>query len=105
MGMLVTIFLVVTTIHGTLEAPSSRGFSYIELWFFGVQIPILFALIVYGFMLAVIKYKGAKAELKYLKEGTTVEDAFKTVDLIAFSTSFIFILIFNLVYLLLCIQA
>ena len=105
MGMLVTIFLVVIANYGSIEAPSSRGFSYIELWSIGVQIPILFAILVYGILLAVIKYKGAKTEVKYLKEGTTYGDTFKTIDLVAFFFSFTFIIIFNIVYLILCAKA
>ena len=107
MGMLVTIFLVVISNYGSIKAPASRGFSYIELWFIGVQTPILFALLVYGNLLAILKYKGAKTseemsseEMKYFKE-EPYRETFKKIDLIALFISFIFILTFNILYLFL----
>ena len=45
MGMLVTIFLIVIGIYKSVEAPPKRGFGYLEKWYIGVQVPILFALL------------------------------------------------------------
>ena len=102
MGMLVTVFLVVTVLYGSVEAPPSRGFSFIELWSIGVQIPILFALLEYGIILGFIKFKGSKVEVKYFAEGTKLEDIFKMADLISFICSLTFILIFNIYYIITC---
>ena len=63
MGMLVTIFLIVIGIYKSVEAPPKRGFGYLEKWYIGVQVPILFALLEYGFMLAVLKYKEGHQEI------------------------------------------
>ena len=57
MGMLVTIFLIVIGIYKSVEAPPKRGFGYLEKWYIGVQVPILFAL------LAVLKYKEGHQEI------------------------------------------
>ena len=100
MGMLVTVFLVVTAIYGSVQAPSLRGFSYIELWYIGVQIPIIFALIEYGITLAILKFNGTTAQLKYFAEGTTTREAFIKVDLISFCLSFTFIVIYNCSYVI-----
>lgn len=99
MGMLVTIFLVETAIYGSVEAPPLRGFTYIELWYIGVQIPIIFAIIEYGITLAALKYSGVDSHMKYFPEGTTTGDVSKKVDLISFFLSFTFILIFICSYL------
>ena len=99
MGMLVTIFLVETAIYGSVEAPPLRGFTYIELWYIGVQIPIIFAIIEYGMTLAALKYSGVDTHMKYFPEGTTTGDVSKKVDLISFFLSFTFILIFICSYL------
>ena len=72
--MLVTIFLIVMTIYGSVKAPPTRGFSYIELWYIGVQIPILFALLEYGIMLAIIKYSGITTRMKQ-SQGKTFKSA------------------------------
>ena len=100
--MLVTVFLVVTVLYGSVEAPPSRGFSYIELWSIGVQIPILFALLEYGIILGLIKFKGSKVEVKYFAEGTKLEDVFKFADFISLICSLIFILIFTISYIIKC---
>ena len=99
MGMLVTIFLVETAIYGSVEAPPLRGFTYIELWYIGVQIPIIFAIIEYGMTLAALKYSGVDSHMKYFPEGTTTGDVSKKVDLISFFLSFTFIVIFICSYL------
>jgi len=99
MGMLVTIFLVETAIYGSVEAPPLRGFTYIELWYIGVQIPIIFAIIEYGMTLAALKYSGVDTHMKYFPEGTTTGDVSKKVDLISFFLSFTFIVIFICSYL------
>ena len=39
-----------------MKAPAKRGFSYIEIWMIGVQIPILTGLTEYGVLLALKKY-------------------------------------------------
>ena len=99
MGMLVTTFLVVTAIYGSVEAPPLRGFTYIELWYIGVQIPIIFAIIEYGITLAALRFNGVDTQLKYFPEGTTTGEVSKKVDLISFFLSFAFIFIFNCSYL------
>ena len=57
MGMLVVLFLIITTIHGTVEGPSARGFSYIEVWYIGMFTPIMIAITEYAVLLAMMKFK------------------------------------------------
>ena len=42
--------------YNSVEAPTQRGFSYIEIWLIGIQIPILVAIFEYGTILAMKKY-------------------------------------------------
>ena len=49
--MIVTLYLISANVYNAVEAPNDRGFSYIELWMVGTQIPILLALCEYGFVL------------------------------------------------------
>ena len=51
MGMIVTLYLISANVYNSVEAPPTRGFSYIELWMIGTQFPILLALCQYGFVL------------------------------------------------------
>ena len=44
--------MIACNVYGTVEAPKDRGFSYIEVWMIGIQIPILLALFEYALILA-----------------------------------------------------
>ena len=52
-----TLFLIVSNVYNSVKAPAKRGFSYIEIWMVGVQIPILTGLTEYGVLLALKKYQ------------------------------------------------
>ena len=51
MGMIVMLYLISANVYNAVEAPLTRGFSYIEVWILGTQAPILLALFEYGFIL------------------------------------------------------
>ena len=53
--MLVTLFLISTNVYSSINAPPERGFSYIELWMVGMQLPICIALVQYSIILGVKK--------------------------------------------------
>ena len=55
MGMIVTLYLISANVYNAVEAPPTRGFSYIEVWMLGTQAPILLALSEYGFILLLKK--------------------------------------------------
>ena len=100
MGMLVTSFLVVTSIYGSIEAPVSRGFSFIEEWYIGIQVPIILALAEYGFILGMVKLKKLEMNQKYF--GHRLEDILRVLDLISFCISILFIFIFKSYYMYKC---
>ena len=54
--MLVTLFLISTNVYSSINAPPERGFSYIELWMVGMQLPICIALVEYSLILGLKKY-------------------------------------------------
>ena len=60
MGMLTVLFLIITSIHANVDGPSARGFSYIEVWYVGMFMPIVVAILEYAIILAIIKFKEAK---------------------------------------------
>ena len=49
--MIVTLYLICANVYNSVDAPKSRGFSFIELWLLGAQFPILLALFEYGYIL------------------------------------------------------
>ena len=60
MGLIVTLLLISSNVYSTVDAPPTRGFSYIEIWYIGSQIPILFSLFQYGMVLLIMKYYNGK---------------------------------------------
>ena len=62
MGMIVVLYLISANVYNSVDAPSNRGFSYIEVWMIGTQIPILVAVFEYGFVLYLKKIKTMSAE-------------------------------------------
>ena len=58
LGLLVTLYLITSNIYNAITAPSTRGYSYIEVWMSGIQITILLAIFEYGVVLSCMKFLG-----------------------------------------------
>ena len=104
MGMLITIFLIQTGIYGSVDAPKFRGFGFLEIWYIGMQVPILMAIVEYGFLLIAIKYKGQDSEVKFGNRKNSLEQTMKMIDLFSFFCTFFCCIIFKVYYLILCIK-
>ena len=89
MGMVITLFLIQVNTYNSVEAPPGRGFSSIDIWSFGMQIPILVAILEYGTVLSMKKF--------LTKEGNN-ENILKHVDLLTFIASAFYLIVFNLCY-------
>ena len=87
MGMLIILYLMQINTYNSLEAPKNRGFSMIETWFVGMQIPILFAILQYGMILTMKKYWPNQKKIKP-----------NIIDLGTFFVSVSYLLLFNLIY-------
>lgn len=104
LGLLVTLYLICSNVYNSLKAPKKRGFSYLEIWNVGVQIPILLAIFEYGFILTWKRCKKIGNANKVF-DLTTQEDkeknlkkTLKKVDAWTFNLSLGFMTLFNLVY-------
>ena len=64
----------------SLKAPSSRGFSYLEVWFVAIQLPFIWAISEYGGILAFKKSLGQKP---------IYEETIKKIDFLCFGFSLI----------------
>ena len=53
---MVTLDLIATNVYNSVKAPAKRGFSYVEIWMIGVQIPILLGILEYAIVLVLKKY-------------------------------------------------
>ena len=99
LGLLVTLHLIAANIYISVEGPRQRGFSYIEIWMVGMQVPILMAVIEYGIILA-MKNQGTK-RLNLRKVSIAkiaMYDFEKILDKWTSYGLFVYIIIFNCVY-------
>ena len=99
--MLVVLFLIFTNIHGTLEGPSSRGFSYIEVWYVGMFTPIVIAIAEYAFILAIMKYQTETEYEARMVRRRPLKRWIADVDVIFMGINLCFMIGFVLIY---CLQ-
>ena len=101
-GVIITLYLILINTYSSVAAPKSRGFSYIELWFVGVQVPIVFALLEYGIILAILRKKDNSSSMRIpgKKSGKWyhVANLIFTADVLSFLVSLLYFAIFNFVY-------
>ena len=108
LGLLVTLYLIMTNVYISVEGPKRRGFSYIEIWYVGIQIPILIGIVEYAILLTMMKYHGKDGEQMTTKvapenrngSGTQADfkEIAKTVDKWIFLGSLLFTILFICTY-------
>ena len=108
---MITLELITTNTYNSVKAPSGRGFSYIEIWLLGVQIPIILAIVEYGILLTMKRMQkkdNSQVKIQVIHSGNhpqTREKAIwdldqmgKTMDKWSFISSLFFIITFIIVY-------
>ena len=102
MGMIVTLYLIHTNVYNSVDAPKDRGFSYVEIWMIGTQIPILLALMEYGIILCWKKFvkKANRIQQDNGNDlGVDIDETIKKMDLISLIMISLYFIIFILSYL------
>ena len=102
MGTILTLYLIHTNVYNSVEAPRNKGFSYIEIWMIGTQIPIILALIEYGFVLYWKKYAKNANQIQQKNEkglGLDIDEKIKKIDLFSLITVFFYFILFIIFYL------
>ena len=94
--MLTMLYLIQINTYNSVKAPPKRGFSSIEVWFVGMQAPILVAIFEYGIILALKKFLGKMVQGKNLNP----EKLFRKIDLLFFIVCFVYFALFTLWYFL-----
>ena len=103
--------MIATNTYNSVKAPPGRGFSYIEIWLLGVQIPILLAIVEYGILLTMKRVFKKPAEQNKVQAVYNSQDSLlrtekiwdldkigKRMDMWTFIISVSFIVIFNIIY-------
>lgn len=93
--MIVTLYLILINTYTSVAAPNGRGFSFFEIWYVGVQIPIVFAFLEYGIILYVIRKHGMEWELGF---GAKFQELIFKVDKGSFVLSTLYIVTFIITY-------
>ena len=89
-GLLLTIGLISTTIYVTVDAPPSRGMSYIETWILGTMIPTLTAILESCFVLLKLRKRNSVDSENIDKTSSTIMYADKVTALCLLTYLFIF---------------
>ena len=100
MGMIVTLYLISANVYNSVDAPKNRGFSFIEIWMIGTQIPILLALCEYGFILHLKKIQVGPMDQDDSRQ--TLDEKIKKLDYASLIFTMLYFIIFASVY---CIVA
>ena len=108
---MITLELITANTYNSVKAPSGRGFSYIEIWLLGVQVPIILAIVEYGILLTMKRMQKktdgqAKIQVIYRGNQTQIREETildldqigKTMDKWSFISSLSFMIIFTIVY-------
>ena len=95
MGLLITLCLIIINSYNSIDAPSRRGFSPIEIWFVGNLFPILLGILEYGIVLFLKKY--FKQKCIKIKDLDLTSFA-RVMDLFTFALLVVYIIAFNLYY-------
>ena len=100
MGLVVTLFLITVNVYNSVDAPPNRGFSYIELWMVGMQLPIIVAIVEYIIILGLTRYLKHKDTSRiYATENFKRNlDWILYVDVITFTVSIIYYVLFFILY-------
>ena len=100
MGLVVTLFLITVNVYNSVDAPPNRGFSYIELWMVGMQLPIIVAIVEYIVILGLTRYLKYKDTSRiYATENFKRNlDWILYVDVITFTVSIIYYVLFFILY-------
>ena len=100
-----TLDLIATNVYNSVSAPKARGFSNIEIWYIGVQIPILIAIFEYGILLTMKRYL-LKTDSNIVRSLKSTEDMNnldinaigKCMDKWTFTFCLFFMICFNILY-------
>ena len=100
MGLVVTLFLITVNVYNSVDASPNRGFSYIELWMVGMQLPIIVAIVEYIVILGLTRYLKYKDTSRiYATENFKRNlDWILYADVITFTVSIIYYVLFFILY-------
>ena len=108
LALLVTLELISANVYIAVKHPESRGFSYIEIWIVGMQIPIFVGIFEYAFLLAMKRFqKPLKTKMIQVKQNKILDlnkppisfdEISKRMDKWTLIFCLIYIILFSVIY-------
>ena len=92
MGLLVTLYLIAINTYVSTSQGITGNNVLMDTWFVGCIAPIIFAILEYGALLAIVKFKKGYISGKFVDS--------RVIDKISFAVSFIYITIFVILFFL-----
>ena len=96
LGMLLTVFLIITNNYNSLNAPHDRGFSFIEIWMVGIYFQIIFAIFEYAYLIS--QNRNKIAAMYPNDEQDRIKELSKKLDGKAMIFSLIYFILFQCTY-------
>jgi len=98
-GLLITLLLISINTYNSLHAaPVKRGISFVEIWFIGMVIPIIGAILEYAFLLCLFKYEDQFHAAGLMDQEKDLYEWYKKVDSVSLTVFATFLISFNAVF-------
>ena len=101
MGLLLSVFLIITNNYNSVNAPADRGFSFIEIWMVGIYLQILFAIFEYSYL--IVQNRNKVMATYQNGEEVNIKKLSKRLDQNSIIFSLIYFIVFQCTYWLIVI--
>ena len=92
MALLITVCLIITNTYNSITVgPNIRGYSYIEVWYIGIVVPVFIGIIEYGTILGLMKFGNNVISFN-------PKTLYQRLDIVACAASAITLIGFNLLF-------
>ena len=92
MALLITVCLIITNTYNSITVgPNIRGYSYIEVWYIGIVVPVFIGIIEYGTILGLMKFGNDVISFN-------PKTLYQRLDIVACAASAITLIGFNLLF-------
>ena len=96
LGLLLTVFLIITNNYNSVNAPADRGFSFIEIWMVGIYLQILFAIFEYSYL--IVQNRNKVMAIDSSEEHVSIKKLSKELDRKAMLASLVYFVLFQFTY-------
>ena len=101
MGLLLSVFLIITNNYNSINAPADRGFSFIEIWMVGIYLQILFAIFEYSYL--IVQNRNKVMAMDPNEEHVNIKKLSNQLDQNSIIFSLIYFILFQCTYWLIVI--